>query len=217
MMITFNQVSKRYSDGFAALNQVDFSLESGEMAFLTGHSGAGKSTFLKLVAMLEQPTSGQIVVNGVHLNHLKKSNASSFRSQLGITLQSPHLLNDRTVFENVALPLRIKGASSQMITKRASAALDMVGLLNKEKSLPLYLSAGEQQRVGIARAIVHKPALLLADEPTGNLDPALSLEVMKLFEQLNQAGVAVLIATHDLPLIAGMRHRIFMLKEGRLC
>ncbi|MCX7118183.1 MAG: cell division ATP-binding protein FtsE [Legionellales bacterium] len=216
-MIQFDQVSKRYPGGFEALSDVNFSLEQGEMAFLTGHSGAGKSTLLKLIALLEKPSSGQIIVNGVHLNQLKKRDISRHRLSLGITFQSPNLLNDRTVFDNVALPLHIQGVAPQMMSKRVFAALDRVGLLNKEKMRPLQLSGGEQQRVGIARAIVHKPALLLADEPTGNLDPLLSAEVMKLFEQLHQVGVAVLVATHDLALIASMKHRIVMLKGGRLC
>ena len=216
-MITLKQVSKRYPGGFEALSQVDFCLEKGEMAFLTGHSGAGKSTLLKLIAMLEQPSSGQIIVNGIRLNQLKKRDVPHFRASLGITFQTPYLLNDRTLFDNVALPLQIQGASQQMIAKRVPAALDMVGLLSKEKMLPIHLSGGEQQRVGIARAIVHKPALLLADEPTGNLDPSLSAEVMTLFAELNQVGVAVLVATHDLALIAGMKHRIVMLKGGHLC
>jgi len=216
-MITFNQVSKRYPGGYEALSQVDFSLEKGEMAFLTGHSGAGKSTLLKLIAMLELPSSGQIIINGVRLNQLKKRDIAGYRCTLGITFQSPHLLTDRTVFDNVALPLQIQGFSPQMIAKRVHAALDMVGLLSREKMLPVHLSGGEQQRVGIARAVVHKPAILLADEPTGNLDPALSTEVMKIFEQFNQVGVAVLVATHDLALIASMKHRIVMLKGGRVC
>ncbi|KTD52743.1 cell division ATP transporter FtsE [Legionella quateirensis] len=217
MMITFDQVSKRYPGGFEALSQVSFSMQKGEMAFLTGHSGAGKSTFLKLIALLEWPTSGQLIVNGLKLNHLKKRDVAAHRSHLGITFQSPHLLNDRTVFDNVALPLQIQGLSYPMIAKRVHAALDMVGLLSKEKMLPLHLSGGEQQRVGIARAVVHKPALLLADEPTGNLDPKLSSEIMTIFEQFNQVGVSILIATHDLALIARMKHRIVMLKGGRLC
>ncbi len=217
MMIKFEEVNKRYPGGFEALSQINFSLEKGEMLFLTGHSGAGKSTFLKLIAMLETPSSGQIIVNGIHLNQLKKQNIASYRSSLGITFQSPHLLNERTVFDNVALPLQIQGMTPLMMNKRVHAALDMVGLLSKEKMLPLQLSAGEQQRVGIARAVVHKPALLLADEPTGNLDPNLSTEIMKLFEQFNQVGVNIIIATHDLALIAGMRHRIVMLKGGRVC
>ncbi len=217
MMITFNQVSKRYPGGLEALRQVDFSLEKGEMAFLTGHSGAGKSTMLKLIASLERPTSGQIIVNGTRLNQLKSKQVAAYRSRLGITFQSPHLLNDRSVFENVALPLQIQGVAYPMIAKRVHAALDMVGLLSKKKLLPVHLSGGEQQRVGIARAVVHKPALLLADEPTGNLDPKLSSEIMFLFEQFNQVGVSVLVATHDLPLIAGKKHRIVMIKGGKLC
>jgi cell division transport system ATP-binding protein len=217
VMIKFNQVSKRYPGGYEALSEVNFSMEKGEMAFLTGHSGAGKSTLLKLLAMLEKPTSGQITVNGTHINQLKKKDIALYRRSLGITFQSPHLLNDRSVFENVAMPLKIKGLSVMKMTKRVHAALDMVGLLHKGKMLPLHLSGGEQQRVGIARAVVHKPQLLLADEPTGNLDPHLSAEVMKIFADFNQVGVNVIIATHDLALIAGMRHRIVMLREGRLC
>ncbi|KTC91908.1 cell division ATP transporter FtsE [Legionella cincinnatiensis] len=217
LMITFDQVSKRYPGGFEALSQVSFTLQKGEMIFLTGHSGAGKSTLLKLIALLERPTSGQLTMNGIRLNHLKKRDVAAHRSQLGITFQSPYLLNDRTVFDNVALPLQIQGMASPMIVKRVHAALDMVGLLSKEKMLPIHLSGGEQQRVGIARAVVHKPALLLADEPTGNLDPKLSAEIMLIFEQFNQVGVSILIATHDLPLIAGMKHRIVMLKGGRMC
>lgn len=217
MMIEFNQVSKRYPGGYEALGNVNFSLEKGEMAFVTGHSGAGKSTLLKLIAMLDKPSSGQIVVNGVRLAQLKKRDIAGFRSGLGLTFQSPHLLHDRTVFDNVALPLLIQGFSPQATAKRVHAALDRVGLLRLEKMLPAHLSGGEQQRVGIARAVVHKPSLLLADEPTGNLDPDLSAEVMSLFQQFNQAGVTVLVATHDLALIAGMKHRIVMLKGGRVC
>ncbi|WP_058525784.1 cell division ATP-binding protein FtsE [Legionella erythra] len=216
-MIKFDQVSKRYPGGFEALSQVDFTLQKGEMAFITGHSGAGKSTLLKLIAKLESPSSGQLTVNGIRLNQLKKREIAYYRSSLGITFQSPNLLNDRTVFDNVALPLQIQGVQPALIAKRVHAALDMVGLLTKEKMQPIHLSGGEQQRVGIARAVVHKPALLLADEPTGNLDPSLSSEIMRLFEQFNQVGVSVLIATHDLALIAGMRHRIIMLKGGRVC
>ena len=216
-MITFNQVSKRYPGGYEALGQVNFSLAKGEMAFLTGHSGAGKSTLIKLIAMLELPSAGQIVVNGQRLDKLKKREICRYRSSLGITLQTPQLLTDRSVFANVALPLQVQGVESKTITKRVHAALDMVGLLPKHKMLPCSLSGGEQQRVGIARAVVHKPAILLADEPTGNLDADLSCDVMKLFEQLNQAGVGVLVATHDLALIASMKHRIVMLKGGRVC
>lgn len=216
-MIVFNQVTKRYQGGFEALTQVNFRMEKNEMVFLTGHSGAGKSTFLKLLAMLETPSAGEIIVKGQPLNLLKRSQIAQYRSQLGITFQTPHLLNQATVFDNVALPLVIQGESSSVITKRVQAALDMVGLLSKQKLSPLHLSCGEQQRVGIARAVVHKPSILLADEPTGNLDPELSSEIMSVFSQLNQVGVAVLIATHDLPLIASMRHRMIRLKGGRIC
>ncbi|HBB53245.1 MAG TPA: cell division ATP-binding protein FtsE [Legionellales bacterium] len=216
-MIIFNQVTKRYPGGYEALSQINFRMEQNEMVFLTGHSGAGKSTLLKLLAMLESPSSGEIIVNEQPLNMLKKYQVAHYRSQLGITFQSPHLLNHRTVFDNVALPLVIKGEQDSFIAKRVHAALDMVGLLNKQKMLPVHLSCGEQQRVGIARAVVHKPSLLLADEPTGNLDPELSAEVMSVFTQLNQVGVAIMIATHDLPLIASMKHRMIMLKGGRIC
>lgn len=217
MMIKFEQVSKRYPGGFEALSQVNFTLEKGEMVFLTGHSGAGKSTLLKLIAKLETPSSGQLTVNDINLNQLKKREIARYRSSLGIIFQSPHLLHDRTVFDNVALPLHIQGISSTMAAKRVHAALEMVGLLSKEKMHPLHLSEGERQRIGIARAVVHKPALLLADEPTGNLDPSLSAGIIRLFEQFNQVGVSILIATHDLPLIAGSKHRIAMLKGGHLC
>lgn len=217
MMIRFDQVSKRYPGGFEALSQVNFSLQKGEMVFLTGRSGAGKSTLLKLIALLEWPTSGQLTVNGLRLNQLHKKDVAAHRSRLGITFQSPSLLNDRSVFDNVALPLQIQGLSNLMTAKRVHAALDMVGLLNKEKMLPMHLSGGEQQRVGLARAVVHKPALLLADEPTGNLDPQLSSEIMTIFEQFNQVGVSILIATHDLALIASKKQRIVMLHEGRMC
>ena len=217
LMITFDQVSKRYPGGFEALKRVNFSMQKGEMVFLTGHSGAGKSTLLKLIALLERPTSGQLMMNGLRLESLKKRDVAAHRSQLGITFQSPYLLNDRTIFDNVALPLLIQGMASPMIAKRVHAALDMVGLLSKAKMLPIHLSGGEQQRVGIARAVVHRPALLLADEPTGNLDPKLSTEIMLIFEQFNKVGVSVLIATHDLALIARMKHRIVMLKGGKMC
>lgn len=216
-MITFEQVNKRYPGGYEALRDINFSLQKGEMAFLTGHSGAGKSTLLKLIARLELPSSGQLIVNGSSVTQLKNREIAKHRSGLGITFQSPNLLNDRTVFNNVALPLQIQGLTPTTMAKRVHAALDMVGLLNKEKMLPSHLSAGEQQRVGIARAVVHKPPLLLADEPTGNLDPGLSGEIMKLFAQFNDVGVSVLIATHDLGLIASMKYRIIMLKGGTLC
>ncbi len=216
-MITFKEVSKKYANGFDALNQVNFSLARGEMAFLTGHSGAGKSTVLKLASLLERPTSGDICVNGVSLSKLSKREVPSFRAQLGVVFQSPHLLADESVFSNVALPLHIQGHRGGLVKKRVHASLDKVGLLKKQHCNPCELSGGEQQRVGLARAMVHKPLLLLADEPTGNLDPTASLDIMNVLQQLNESGVGVLVATHDLTLIAGMKHRILMLKGGHLC
>jgi len=216
-MIQFKQVSKRYPGGYQALEYVNFSLQKGEMAFLTGCSGAGKSTLLKLVALLERPSGGDILLNGKSLSTLKKNDVAAHRARLGITFQSPHLLTNRTVFDNVALPLHIQGLTRSHLAKRVHAALDRVGLLAKENMLPMHLSGGEQQRVGIARAIVHKPDWLLADEPTGNLDPGLSTDIIELFEQFNQAGVGVLIATHELSLIASKQHRVLWLKDGHLC
>jgi cell division transport system ATP-binding protein len=216
-MIRFEQVTKRYPGGFEALSQVDFTLSKGEMVFLTGHSGAGKSTFLKLVAMLERPSSGQIVINGRPLHTIQKPHEIALHRQgIGYTFQTPSLLHDRNVFENVALPLLIRGEPLSTVSKRVHAALDLVNLLDKQKCLPMHLSCGEQQRIGLARSVVHKPALLLADEPTGNLDPSLSADIMRLFEQFNQVGVSVLVATHDLALIASLRHRIVMLKGGKV-
>ncbi len=216
MMITFNQVSKKYTGGFEALKQVNFTLEKGEMAFLTGHSGAGKSTMLKLLALIERPSAGEIRVNDESLNRLTQRDIARYRLKLGLIFQTPYLLNEKTLFDNVALPLQIQGELPYVIKKRVHAALDMVGLLSKENCLPIHLSGGEQQRASIARAIVHKPALLLADEPTGNLDPALAADIMRMFSDLNRVGMSVLIATHDLTLIATMKHRIVMLKRGQL-
>ncbi|NKB46436.1 MAG: cell division ATP-binding protein FtsE [Legionellales bacterium] len=215
-MIEFNNVSKRYPSGQEALTQVSFELDTGEMAFLTGHSGAGKSTLLKLIALIERPSQGQVIVNQHNLVRLTKQQAPWLRRCMGIIFQDPHLLMDRSVFDNVALPLRIVGYRQSEIGRRVRAALDKVNLLHKEKTFPDALSCGEQQRVGIARAVVHKPNILLADEPTGNLDPQLSSEIMDLFEQFNQVGVTVLIASHDLGLIAAKKHRILTLQQGRL-
>lgn len=214
-MITFNNVSKRYAKSYA-LSNVSFQLNEGEMAFLTGHSGAGKSTLLKLSALIERESAGDVIINGRKLRDIRIKQIPSLRRTMGLIFQSPNLLNDRTVFDNVALPLMISGVARQESAKRVRAALDLVGLLSKEKLSPLHLSGGEQQRVGIARAVVHKPNVILADEPTGNLDPELSEEIMHLFEKLNSFGVTVLVATHDLGLIASMRHRILTLTEGRL-
>ncbi len=215
-MIVFERVSKRYPEGHEALSEVSFTIDSDEMVFLTGHSGAGKSTLLKLIMLMERPSRGQVTVNGQALKSMRPSRIPQHRRQVGVVFQNHQLLVDRTVFDNVALPLMISGYTPKEIGRRVRAALDKVGLLAREKSMPVTLSGGEQQRVGIARAVVNKPTLLLADEPTGNLDPALSAEIMQLFEQFNQVGVTVLIASHDLPLISRMHHRILTLRQGRL-
>jgi cell division transport system ATP-binding protein len=215
-MIRFNNVSKTYPGGFLALNQVNFTIAPGEMAFLTGHSGAGKSTLLKLISIMEQPTSGSIKINNTELSRIKYAQIPYVRRGIGMIFQNHNLLMDRTVFDNVALPLVIEGYSHRDTRKRVEAALDKVHLSHKIRCLPNMLSGGEQQRVGIARAIVNKPPLLLADEPTGNLDPKLSLDIIRLFEEFNAAGVSVLIATHDLGLIARMKYRTLTLKQGTM-
>ncbi len=215
-MITFNNVSKRYEGGQDALSQISFHLDTGEMAFLTGHSGAGKSTLLKLAALIERSSAGDVIVNNQALAKMSLRQLPFLRRSMGVIFQSPKLLYDRLVFDNVALPLVISGENHREIGKRVRAALDLVGLLSKEKMSPKHLSSGERQRVGIARAVVHKPKVILADEPTGNLDPSLSKEIMRLFSKLNTFGVTILVATHDLGLIASMRHRILTLKDGRM-
>lgn len=215
-MIQFDNITKRYSKGQDALSNVSFQLEQGEMAFLTGHSGAGKSTLLKLAALIERPTSGQLIVNQQNLSRFAKRKIPSLRRSMGIIFQDPKLIADRKVFDNVALPLIVSGYHPREISKRVRAALDKVGLLHKERAYPGALSGGEQQRVGIARAVVNKPNLLLADEPTGNLDPELSAEIMRLFQQFNQVGVAVLVASHDLSLITRLQHRIISLDQGKI-
>jgi cell division transport system ATP-binding protein len=215
-MITFEHVSKRYSGGVAALQDVSFHLAPGEMVFLTGHSGAGKSTLLRLILMLERPTRGQVIVDGRNLGTTPSRLAPQMRRRIGMIFQDHKLLSDKTVFDNVALPLMIAGMRYADIRKRVRAALDKVGLLSKERNWPLTLSGGEQQRVGIARAIVSMPPVLLADEPTGNLDPQLSEDLFSLFRQLNGQGVTVLIASHDLSLIRAMGQRVLVLSQGRL-
>ncbi|WP_194756113.1 cell division ATP-binding protein FtsE [Aliidiomarina indica] len=215
-MIRFEQVSKTYPGGFQALKKVSFALEPGELAFLTGHSGAGKSTLLRLVALMERPSVGRVLINGHDLNKITRKQIPYLRRDIGMIFQDHRLLMDKTVFDNVALPLYIEGYTQSEAKKRVQAALDKVGLTGHERKFPIMLSGGEQQRVGIARAIVNKPPLLLADEPTGNLDPKLSLEIMSLFESFHQVGVSVLIATHDLALVARMRHRNLVLKDGHM-
>ncbi|GHD49824.1 cell division ATP-binding protein FtsE [Marinobacter persicus] len=215
-MIEFRQVTKRYDSDHTALRQVSFQLERGELAFLTGHSGAGKSTLLKLLMVMERPTAGDVVVGGQHLNRLPKRQIPYIRRHIGVVFQNHQLLFDRTVFDNVAMPLEVMGVSPTDIGRRVRAALDKVGLLKKEKMNPMQLSGGEQQRVGIARAVVNKPPVLLADEPTGNLDPDLSADIMHLFTQFSQVGVTVLIASHDVALINAMDRRQLTLEQGRL-
>ena len=215
-MIAFERVSKRYPGGINALMDISFGMEAGEMVFLTGHSGAGKSTLLRLILMLEQSSRGQVLVNNRNLSKTKPRMAPQVRQGIGMIFQDHKLLSDKTVFDNVALPLMIAGLRYADIRKRVRAALDKVGLVSREQSWPLALSGGEQQRVGIARAIVSMPPILLADEPTGNLDPELSEELFDLFREVNAQGVTVMIASHDLHLIKRMGQRVLVLSKGRL-
>ncbi len=215
-MIEFENLSKRYDTGYEALSDVSFHMGAGEMAFLTGRSGAGKSTLLKLLMLMERPTSGHLYINGTNLNQLSKAQVPTYRRQLGVVFQNHRLLMDRSLYDNVALPLQVSGYPRAEMGRRVRAALDSVGLLERELLKPAELSGGEQQRVGIARAIVHKPRILLADEPTGNLDPQLSADIMALFRRFQTVGVTVLIATHDVSLINRMRLRILRLDDGTL-
>jgi len=215
-MIECHQLNKRYPNGHDALRDINLVISRGELVFLTGHSGAGKSTLLRLIALIERPSRGSLKVNGHEVSRLPNPDIPRFRRNLGIIFQDHRLLTDRNVFDNVALPLRLTGAEPQLIAKRVRAALDKVGLRNKNSANPLSLSAGQQQRVGIARALVNKPAILLADEPTGNLDPDLSAEIMQLFLDFQQVGVTVLIASHDQALIQHLGHRRIVLEEGRI-
>ena len=215
-MIRLQNVAKRYAKSGEVLAHIDMQLDEGEMCFLTGPSGAGKSTLLKLIALIDSPTRGNIYFNQRKVTNLSRQKIPHFRKQMGLVFQDHRLLNDRNVFENVALPLRITGHSPRDIPRRVRAALDKVNLLTKEKAEPISLSGGEQQRVGIARAIVHKPRLLLADEPTGNLDPTLSIEIMNLFLEFKQVGVTVLVASHDMQLISSLQQRIVHLQNGHI-
>ena len=215
-MIHLQHVSKRYANGYLALDNVSFQLAQGELAFLTGHSGAGKSTLLKLIAAIELVSHGHITVYNQHLNKIKPRHIPAFRRNIGIILQTPNLLTDRSIIDNVALPLIVAGSPYREIQSRVRAVLAKMGLQNKQKCFPYELSSGEQQRVAIARAIINKPAILLADEPTGNLDPDLAAEIMSLFQQFNQLGMTMLIASHDLALIHKFKHRVIKLSEGKL-
>jgi len=215
-MISFERVGKRYGEGHDALRDVSFHIRKDELVFLTGHSGAGKSTLLRLIMLMERPSRGVVTVAGQDLNKLGRRAIPAHRRHIGVVFQNHKLLFDRSVFENVALPLVIAGFDHRDIGRRVRAALDKVGLLARENALPITLSGGEQQRVGIARAVVNRPQILLADEPTGNLDPQLSAEIMQLFREFNHVGVTVLIASHDLALISRLRHRIITLSKGQL-
>ena len=214
--IELHNVTRKFDNGAEALGNVSVAFETGSMTFLTGHSGAGKSTLLKLLLRLDIPTRGQVLVGGVDISQLAEKHIPVFRQNIGVVFQDHHLLDGRSVFENVALPLRVTGMTERDIERRVRAALSRVSLLEKEKLYPPLLSTGEQQRVGIARAVVNRPKLLLADEPTGNLDPELSRDIMELFEQFKQVGTTVIIASHDRELINSMGIRIIELDHGRL-
>ena len=215
-MIEFSNVSKRYPQGHEALHDVNLRIETGEMAFLTGHSGAGKSTLLRLVTRIERATRGQVVINGQNLGKMKSRTVPHFRRSIGMVFQDHKLLHNRNVYDNVALPLIASGYRPRDIHRRVHAALDKVGLLKKENAMPITLSGGEQQRVGIARAVVNRPNLLVADEPTGNLDARLSDEIFELVNDFNYHGVTVLVATHDLRHIERLNKRTLCLQQGRL-
>ena len=214
--IEFHNVSKRFENGAEALHDVSVAFDEGSMTFLTGHSGAGKSTFLRLLLRLDRPSRGQILVNEVNIGQLAESRLPRYRQQIGAVFQDHHLLGHRSVFDNVALPLRVAGMREREAGRRVRAALSAVSLLEKERLFPGHLSTGEQQRVGIARAVVNRPRILLADEPTGNLDPELSRDIMDLFRQFHRVGTTVIVASHDQALIESMGVRIVVLTHGQL-
>ena len=213
-MIRFHDVTMRYREGREALRSVNLVVPPGQMVFVTGHSGAGKSTMLRLIMLMERCSRGQVVVGGHNLSRIRARHVPLFRRHIGVVFQDHRLLSERTVFDNVALPLIAAGYRHGRVRRRVRAALDLVGLLEMERSRPTVLSSGEQQRIGIARAVVHRPALLLADEPTGNLDPDLGRRTMALFDRFNQLGGTVVVATHDLGLARSMSHRIITLSDG---
>lgn len=214
-MIELSDVTKRYPGGHEALSGIHLKIERGEMVFLTGHSGAGKSTLLKLIAAIERPTSGHVIVNGQNLGRMKRGALPYFRRNIGLIFQDHKLLYDRSVFDNVILPLHIQGVTGQEAAKRVRAALDKVGLLGKERARPITLSGGEQQRLCIARAVVSRPPLLLADEPTANLDEDYAREIMDMFKAFNEVGVTLIISTHDQELIRAYGGRSIRLEHGR--
>lgn len=213
-MIQFSQVSKRYAGGYEALKNATLTIEKSEFVFLTGHSGAGKSTLLKLVAAIELPSTGAVVINGQNTKHLRRAAIPFLRRNIGLIFQDHKLLYDRSVFENVALPLHIQGVRRAETAKRVRAALDKVGLLSREKGLPITLSGGEQQRVCIARAVVTRPPLVLADEPTANLDDAYSEEIMRMFQDFHQVGVTLIVATHNTQFVDRFNARVIDVQNG---
>lgn len=215
-MIRIEEVTKRYPGGHDALKGLTLHVDKGEMVFVTGHSGAGKSTLLRLIALIDRPTNGQVIVDSQDTRTITRRRIPAYRRQIGMVFQDHKLLYDRPVFDNVALPLVIAGIGHREAARKVRAALDQVSLLHKEKQFPETLSSGEQQRVGIARAIVSRPKLLIADEPTGNLDPDLSLEVMRIFRRFNEVGVTLLIASHDIALIDQLGCRRIALADGKL-
>lgn len=214
-MIRFLNVTKRYDNGTEAVRNLSFDVATGEFVFVTGHSGAGKSTLLRLIALLDRASGGEVLIGGHNLARIPRGKIPFYRRNIGMVFQDHRLLNARNVFDNVALPLQVEGYSRHETARRVRAALDKVGLLKKERAMPDTLSGGEQQRVGIARAVVGRPSILLADEPTGNLDPLLSREIVELFGEFNQVGVTVLIATHDISLVRRYKHRALILREGQ--
>ncbi len=215
-MVSFSAVAKRYPGGKEALREVSFALDSGELAFLTGRSGAGKSTLLKLIPAIERPSAGSVIVNGQNVGALKRSAIPYLRRNLGLVFQDQKLLYDRSVFDNVMLPLAFSGHGPREAARRVRAALDKVGLLERERSNPIQLSGGEQQRLAIARAVVNRPALLVADEPTANLDAESAARILDIFVAFNQVGVTVLIATHDQRLVERYGKRVLRLDQGRI-
>ena len=215
-MIQFDQVTKRYPGSDEALKNVSFSIDAGEWVFVTGHSGAGKSTLLKLTAAIERPTSGTVLIANQNISKLKSSAIPFMRRRFGVVFQDHKLLYDRNCFENVILPIRINGVAGAEAAKRVRAALDKVGLLHKEKAMPITLSGGEQQRLAIARAVVSRPSILIADEPTGNLDASYAADIMGIFQAFNQVGVTVVMATHDALGLSASHSRVLHLNHGQL-
>lgn len=214
--ISFQRVTKRFDNGYEALSEVSADFAEGSMTFLTGHSGAGKSTFLKLLIRAQRPTRGRILVNDIDVGTLSAGRLPRYRQHIGVVFQDHHLLATRNVFDNIAMPLRVAGMGEREIARRVRAVVTSVDLPGKEGLYPRHLSTGEQQRVGIARAVVTRPRILLADEPTGNLDPDLSRHIMDLFARFHQVGTTVIIVSHDLDLIGGFDARILHLEHGQI-